>query len=166
MLHKLVKGIKEICNIKGLSVRFSKEAIDFLKLLDHYGQNRYLDKMYVAHSHQIFMLDKLVAEIRKYCSIDAREIEHDGDIRNLRIPGGVLERIIDDKSNPAREPLIWKNMYFGSRKRNKIALSTQKYTIAEFPILIRSPSLFNELSKYVKLPNEISKAYKKQLTKP
>jgi hypothetical protein len=89
-----------------------------------------------------------------------REIEESETTphRPFRLPGGALEKIIDNPKHPARAPLLWKNMFFGKRPPTRIRFgSTMHFTNS--PLSMR-PEMLDEVLRYVYLPREVINAYR------
>src|ERR1700756_2800915 len=76
----------------------------------------------------------------------------------FRIEGGYLEAILDNTQNPAREPLLWRNAFFGKRQRRRVRRND--WMKAENAPLYLHPELIDEILKYVHLPKELVKAYR------
>jgi len=81
----------------------------------------------------------------------------------VRLANGSLEKIIDDPKNPAREPLLWQNGFFGKRARKKVRL--RKWFQAHNAPLYLNPQILDEVLKYVFLTKEIKTGYRSH-TKP
>lgn len=154
--HDIRKGILKVAEIEGAFPFITEQSLTFARVLYEFGRHRYLEKGYNAHSQQIIFLDQLVAEIRRCCVKPASEINQ--NYRFIRLTNGVLEAIIDDKSNPARTGLVWKNAFFGNSRRNKVALPI--FEIAERPSAAYHPKLVEELSKYILIPKDVRKFYR------
>src|SRR5262249_20907418 len=90
-------------------------------------------------------------ELRRYCTVD----EEPRRLRSrqgfaaprVRLENGLLEKIVDDAKNPAREPLLWQNGFFGKRERKKIRL--RKWFQAHNAPLYLNPQILEEVLKYV-----------------
>jgi hypothetical protein len=130
------------------------------------------------HGHALVDLNITVWELRRYCQslvlqgknvmpfepamlAEARkQVEESVAERavDFCIPGGALERILDDKRHPAREPLLWQNMLFGVRKRRRVRV--KDFMHASNAPLSLFPDMLDELLKYVYIPKDMETAYR------
>jgi hypothetical protein len=76
----------------------------------------------------------------------------------VRIPGGYLEKILDDSKNQAREPLLWQNGFFGKRTRKRVRL--RKWFHAQNAPLYLNPQILDEVLKYVHIPRRLKAGYR------
>ena len=131
-------------------------------MLDEYGQYRYLEVSNVAFGADLVTLDRAVWELRRYCTLaeepKAEKLRNGFAAPLVRIPGGVLEAIIDDIKNAAREPLLWQNGFFGKRTRKRIRL--KKWFRAHNSPLYLNPQILDEVLKYVHIQKKVARAYK------
>ena len=77
--------------------------------------------------------------------------------------GGVLEKILAKKDHPARQALVWQNMFFGARVRRRVRMV--QHTHGTNAPLALHPEILDEVLKYVYLPKEVERAYREELTK-
>lgn len=75
--------------------------------------------------------------------------------------GGFLEKVIREKSHPARRSLIWMNFYFGLRERNRVSLAPV-WTAVNSPLSL-DPTLLDDMKKYVQLPDKVKERTGKTL---
>ncbi|MDK9779668.1 MULTISPECIES: hypothetical protein [unclassified Vibrio] len=155
--HNIVKGLDKILyEFPDVLPNMTEDSYEFTKLLHSFGKYRYLEKGYNAHSEYLIYLDRLVAELRCYCT---REIPEDhSQFRYFHIEGGELENILANQDDKAFEALTWQNGFFGVEQRNQVAL--QKFMIAERPALVHEPELLTEIQKLIHLPKEVVEVYK------
>lgn len=99
-------------------------------------------------------LDRTVWELRRFCTLDEapRQIvlEEGVNVPKIRLEGGRLEDILDDLRNPAREPLLWRNCFFGKRARRTFR-HRPCVTAINTPLSIY-PHIADQVAKYVKVP--------------
>jgi hypothetical protein len=76
----------------------------------------------------------------------------------VRLVGGLLEQVIDDKANPAREPLLWQNAFFGVRGRRRVSVYTWS-KMKNSPLYLH-PEILDEVLKYVFLPQDVITVYR------
>jgi hypothetical protein len=60
--------------------------------------------------------------------------------------------------NPAREPLLWQNGFFGTRTRKCVRLN--KWFQAHNAPLYLNPQILDEVLKYVHIPDYVAKGYR------
>ncbi len=101
-------------------------------------------------------------ELRRFCTLSnaPRQIKLRNGVTppKVRIPGGYLESVINDVGNPAREPLLWWNAFFGKKQRRHVRRNGgMKATNSP---LYLNPGILEEILKYVYLPKDIADAYR------
>jgi hypothetical protein len=134
----------------------------FIGMLDEYGSYRYLEVSNVAFGADLMTLDRAVWELRRYCTFDeelkAQKLRNGFAAPLARIPGGVLEAIIDDGKNLAREPLLWQNAFFGKRTRKLIGV--KRWFKAHNAPLYLNTQILDEVMKYVYIPKSMEAGYR------
>ena len=68
--------------------------------------------------------------------------------------GGVLEKIIEQKDHPAREALVWKNLFFGPSRRKGVMMRSN-WESGNSPFFLH-PEIIDEVLKYVYIPKDIA----------
>jgi hypothetical protein len=130
--------------------------------LDTYGRFRYLEIPNIAFGKSIVGFDRAVWELRRYCTTSHAPRQFmlsDGDpAPKVRLVGGLLEKIIDNKMNPARAPLLWQNAFFGARSRRQVKV--RAWMEANNSPLSQHPEILDEVLKYVFLPKDIVTVYR------
>jgi HEPN domain-containing protein len=180
--HELEKAL-EYAKELPFELRLTDQTVEFLEHLDSFAKFRYLESSYHVIGHKIVRLDRAVWEIRRYCRVLGHVVtldEHEGRRRLekeldrirrsedapphlFRLPGGLLERIIDDRAHPARAPLVWKNLFFGTRHRKSVKLKPVLHAI-NAP-LWNHPEILDEVLEYIFLPKDIVAAYRAERKK-
>ncbi len=167
MRHDLGAGLTAIANSGMLTLGLVKPSEEFITYLDQYGQFRYLEISNVAHGHDLVRLDRVVWELRRFCTLAPapRQVAliEGRPAPKILLPGGQLEKIIDTPKHPAREALLWQNGFFGRRVRRKVKL-TGWFTASNAPLYL-NPQIVDEVLKYVFLPKDLVTAYRNH-TKP
>jgi hypothetical protein len=132
---------------------------------------------------KLLQLDLAVWEVRRYCQVLNYEIRTlSGEQKNMllleiqaidnsekrppqqfRLIGGSLERIIDNKRHPAREPLLWNNLRYGLRTRKRIKWARHIHS-ANSPLSLH-PEILDDVAEFVHLPKDVERAYREELRK-
>ncbi len=139
--HDLEEALKQVEEIDYLEFDLSEEGRKFITHLNQNAQNRYLEQPSRTLGDELLLLDHTVWSIRRYCKVINYEIASQGENINMlqyeleqiksdyyknnphkfSLIGGYLEEVIKrEKSDPERKALVWKNFYFGLRKKQKI----------------------------------------------
>jgi HEPN domain-containing protein len=160
--HNLGKALDAIERSGKLVLDLTPLTRGFIEYLDEFGPYRYLEISNVAFGQNLVRLDRAVWELRRFCTLsdEPRKIKLQGGITapKIRIPGGYLEEVMGDIKNPAREPLLWSNAFFGKRQRRRVRIvGWVKATNAP---LFLNPELLEEILKYVHLPKGIANGYR------
>ena len=158
--HNLDSALKKIEQSGIISLELSPCIKEFINRLAQYGHYRYLDVSNFAKGADVFLLDRAVWEIRWFCArnIHSRRVDiREGEpVPRMRIPGGLLEEILNNSNNPAHEPLTWQNNCFGSH--NSIIAEATTWFVANNAPLSLSPKMVDEVAKYVHIPKNIAEA--------
>lgn len=175
--YTVLDGIERINSSGKFSIDLSLGAKKFIEALEEQGAKyRYYETSYFAEDLDFIRLDCAVSEIRRYCkpinSVDIHVMQAElNRIRTAKeinrketcIVGGFLEKIVDDKNHPAREALIWKNLYFGPSRRKSIKI--RPYMEAGNSPFFLSPEIIDEVEKYVFIPKDIKDGVRQYLAK-
>ncbi|HHQ6617984.1 TPA: HEPN domain-containing protein [Serratia fonticola] len=176
--HHLTKSLNRILGIPDMTLDLSDDVIKFIEYIDQQGPNRYLEKEMYTCGNELLRLDRCVWEIRRYCkvlnySIDVREGERinlfSKEVENIHkwkhserkhlfsISNGYLEKILNSKNKKDRkqkEMLVWKNFYYGERKKNTIQWARSVRSIT--PTQVLYPEAIDAIAKLVRLPRKKS----------
>lgn len=178
--HDIVAALDLIKTLP-FEITLSDSSIDFLRYIDRFGEWRYLETSYFTKGLELQKLDQLVWQLRRYCQrLQKRDPQHHSRFTALesdrideilestnRAPqdfkladDGFLEKIVADRSNRARAPLIWKNLYFGVRRRRQITVD-KSFHATNAPLWMY-PELVDYLVPYILIPDRIADAYRQQ----
>lgn len=180
--HNIAAALK-LTEKLSFKVEISAESREFIDHIAEYGQFRYLDVSYFIEGPVLLKLDKAIWELRRYAQVldvsgkelpadeqgwleEAKErlkTSADRPPHEFRLPGGVLEEILESKKHPARRALIWQNGYFGDRKRKSITVPDH-WDFSNAPLYLH-PEMLDELEKFVFIPDWLAKAYREHLKK-
>lgn len=64
------------------------------------------------------------------------------------------QRIVEKKADPAREALVWKNLFFGPSRRKAVKMRPD-WEAGNSPFFL-NPEVIDEVVKYVYIPNDIA----------
>lgn len=178
--HELGKALDLVKRHASFELRLQQPSRELIEHLDTYGRFRYLETPFHIMGLEIMQLDMAVWDIRRYCQVLDYEIDlRDGKKNMLTLEiqrivqsenqppqhfsliGGALEKIIAEKTHPAREPLLWQNLYFGKRARKRVRL--RQYMHATNSPLSMHPEILDDVLKYVFLPKDVIEAYREQM---
>jgi hypothetical protein len=160
--HDLGKALSRISASGKLTIELTPPTGEFIQKLDQCGACRYLEVSHFALGSDLVVLDRAAWELRRYCilgDVGQRARLQEGIVPpKVRIPGGYLEKIVDDENNLAREALLWQNGFFGKRPRKKVRLDGW-LQFHSAPLSL-NPEMLDEVLKYVHLPKELIKGYR------
>jgi hypothetical protein len=147
----------------------------FLKYLTNFGDNRYVTKATFTTGDELRNLDEAVWILRRVCQnfnwtpakenlrpklIAAAMRTHARNnpalYRAFGAIDGFLERKLkQSKNDPAREALVWNNMFFANRQRRRVTY--KHFSSSENPPHIRewfynNPKIMAKIAFYIKLP--------------
>ncbi len=146
-----------------VTLDLTKGTREFIERLNQYGPCRYLEVSNAGFGAELVTLDRAVWELRRYCTltkgVQQAKLRDGYPAPRVRIPGGSLEKIMDDAKNQARESLLWQNGFFGKRARRTVRLG--KWFQAHNAPLYLNPHILDEVLKYVLLPKELVEGYRR-----
>jgi HEPN domain-containing protein len=173
--HDIVALFEAVKRIADISFTCPERVEEFVGYLNRLGPNRYFDRVTYARGDEIHRLDETVWYIRRYCEnlhfevpdpvVGKKDIvrERATSLKSpellakpwrFRLFRGLLEKILDGESSPARDALVWKNFFYGKRGKNVVTYQSLA-GFANPPNVwpwARDPSIRPQLEKYVKLP--------------
>lgn len=132
--HDLI-DLLEVCENMMGHFPIDEESRDFVKQISHYNDIRYPTSPLHGKNEWLISLDKLVWRIRMFAQSDddyvqrlfnankEKLLKESFHTRKKVIFHGELEKIVRDKRGKfqkMRSNLVWKNFYFGTRKKQKI----------------------------------------------
>jgi hypothetical protein len=160
--HNLAPALKRLTDA-GVGFTLTERSQAFIERVDGMGQFRYMEVSQWVDWHWIARLDQVVWELRRFSTLDPAATKAtlvDGKVApRVRIVGGRLERILAKRDNPAREPLLWQNGYFGRGRRTILVRGGM--TAVNSPLL-HTTALLDEIVKYAYIPKDVIRAYQAQ----
>lgn len=173
--HSVLPGIESMKTHGKFEIDLSADTFSFIKKLEDYGAKyRYYEVSYDIWPFDIVRFDRSVWEIRRYCQpLDHDIVDMNGKKVNLLaqelerihrakakyekgtcVMGGILEKIIENKDHPAREALIWNNLFFGPSRRKRVKIRPD-WEAGNSPFFLH-PEIIDEVVKYVYIPDNIA----------
>jgi HEPN domain-containing protein len=173
--HSVLPGIKRMKQYGKFELNLSEDTVQFIKKLEDYGaEYRYYEVSYGIRPFDIIRFDRAVWELRRYCQpLDYDIVDMNGKSLNLLslelerihrakekeekgtcIMGGILENIIKNRDHPAREALIWNNLFFGPSRRKRVKMRGNSES-GNSPFFLH-PEIIDEVLKYVYIPKDIA----------
>lgn len=173
--HSVLPGIERMKQHGKFELDLSADTLEFIKNLEDDGaEYRYYEVSYDIQPFDIVRFDRAVWELRRYCQpLDRDILDTNGNTVNLLtheldrvlrakakhekgtcVIGGILEIIVEKKGHPAREALIWNNLFFGSSRR-KVVKMRPDWEAGNSPFFMH-PEIIDEVIKYVYIPNDIA----------
>ena len=138
--HKIEPLISKFEEDAGVSINLSADVKDFIERLDETAKYRYMTVSNESNGRDIYLLDKAVHEIRRYCKqFSFNEEERKSQILELSIKNpesynqrislvdGHLERILTEKDSNgnyhrARKALVYRNAFFSLKRRSTVSV--------------------------------------------
>ena len=173
--HSVLPGIEKMRQYGKFKLDLSADTVQFIKKLEDDGAEfRYYEVSYESRPFDIVRFDRAVWELRRYCQpLDYDIVDMNGKTVNLLtheldrvhrakakyekgtcVMGGVLEKIVQMKNHPAREALIWNNLFFGSSRRKGVKMRPA-WEDGNSPFFLH-PEIIDEVVKYVYIPKDIA----------
>jgi len=139
----------------------------FIEEIDEVGRYRYLETSFTVEWRNIVALDQAVWELRRFCtlnpSVTSQTLVEGRWAPRVAIINGHLERVIKNRKNPARQPLLWHNGFFG-RGRRTVAVRGGFVGITS-PLVRQTEELLDEILEYAFVPPDVVKAYREYARK-
>lgn len=173
--HSVLPGVERMRQHGKFELDLSADTVSFIKKLEDYGaEYRYYEVSYDTQPFDIVRFDRAVWELRRYCQpLDYDIVDINGKRVNLLsreldrvhrakakhekgtcIMGGILEQIVEKKDHPAREALIWNNLFFGPSRRRRVKMRAD-WEAGNSPFFLH-PEIIDEVVKYVFIPKDIA----------
>jgi hypothetical protein len=163
--HDLAAALTAINSSGKLVLNLTPATQEFIEYADAFGRFRYLEASNIAFGGNLVTLDRTVWELRRFCtrSEEPRKlvIRRGETPPKVHLSGGYLEKVIDDAADPAREPLLWRNAFFGVRRRHHVRVE-QWFKAVNSPLYLH-PEMVDEVLKYVHLPRSIVDGYRSRI---
>jgi len=171
--HDIEKALSRLDQITDIPFDVPPQLRAFIARLNEQGPNRYFEYPAVLVGDELHMLDQSVWWLRRYCHWmrgTARtpggvvnRLQHEIEVVNsfgpsnahrFRIRGGRLESLLSKRKDARREMLVWKNFFYGSRKKRRVRFT--RHGMVSNPAHYLDPEIFEDLKTRV----QFSKAVK------
>ncbi len=158
--HDLAPALK-LLEDSGVPLELTERSQTFIARIDEMGRYRYMEASVWVDWHWIVSLDQVVWELRRFSTLDpvatrAKLVEGKWAPR-VSVVGGHLERVLKKRDEPAREPLLWHNGYFG-RGRRTVMVSGGFTSVNS--LVFQKAELLDEILKFAYVPKDVVKAYR------
>lgn len=172
--HNISKAFDRVLSIPDITFDFPAHVVEFIRYLDRNGRSRYFEVSYYQLGKEPLLLDATVWHLRRYC-FDMHVCLPDGrdlfpkylavvqSSETIDAPhgftkvAGILADVVKGKrGKAARENLIYKNFFFGRRRKRVIKKFTYTAMSANTPLHLH-PELFPEILDLVDFSTEVKK---------
>jgi len=181
--HNLTTALTQVKTILDIPWDFSDELHEFLAQLTTYGDNRYFVIPRARKGRELFQMDNAVWSVRRYCqrlsythgwkskepgktSVEAYvawlasdECKRSPHRFRLLVKGYLEEVLLTDKHPVQREQLVWKNLYYGRRRKKLVRY--RKVVSFSRPAHFMHPDIFPWLREKVRFPPDVKECFKK-----
>lgn len=165
-----------------VNINLSEQTQKFINRLEQFGARfRYLEVSWSIHECELPMLDRAVWELRRYCnaklyiykenqyiSTNPEMLESIKEIQlptkeNTIVPGGHIEKIINNRLSSTRPYLVWCNLYYSASNRKSVP--TKPVFMGENAPFWLHPEIIDEVDKYTIIAKDVRHAYKTNQSK-
>jgi HEPN domain-containing protein len=162
VFHDLSASLDLIQKSGKVTIQLKPISLKFLREIDAVGTYRYFEISLSLQMRELFKLDRLVWELRRYCVLDDTasrfRLTQGKSVPRYKIEGGRLEQIMDDCESQARAALLWNNGFWGPRIRKKLTFKDRM--TCRNASLYMHPELVEDLLQYVYLPRKLVEEWK------
>jgi hypothetical protein len=176
--HDLEKALAQVDAIENLQFCLPEDIRLFVRFLNRFGQNRYLERGFYLRGTELMALDKAYWYLRRYCQnlratarhlkkseaewLDGyakyfRSAEHLARPQRFRLSMGYLENILSGNNGPEQySALVWKNLFFGKRHKGSFTIKPLSWSAS--PAHCRHPEVFDEVAEVIDFPSDVKRA--------
>jgi HEPN domain-containing protein len=168
--HDVVAAFSEVRGIPG--VTFPADIEVFIDYVNDEGPNRYSEYPSTLREDSLIGLDRTVWHLRRYCYPIPRVSKAFADRvaafgsnpleyrHKFSIDGAYLEKVLAKPSAKRRE-LVWKNFWFGSRRRRRIARFPSRLAWRQ-PVHFMRPEVFAVVEPLVRFDKGVKTHFASQ----
>ena len=178
--HNLTELRTAVEQLPRVGFSLPADTVEFLEYLDEQGPNRYSDVPIYAEGFELFKLDRAVWHTRRYCQdfllMPGDDQRHPGEtaaqlaaipkerpsstVEAFSLSRGYLEQVVAKREHELRAHLVWKNRYYGLRRKGTIRYRV-RWSIRQPVHVMRPEIVLAELEKLVFFPKPILAELKK-----
>lgn len=172
--HDLERLIRDVELLPRVGFCLPADSREFAEYLRDQGLNRYSDVPTYVEGLELFKMDRLIWHLRRYCQdfllLPGDDARYPGESERrlaavppekdwatstvLSLSRGYLERILEKRTNPLRPHLVWKNRYYGARRKGTIRY--QHRMAFKRPVHVMRPELLLPvIEPLVYLPKDV-----------
>lgn len=175
--HDLPELLQEVRQLPRIGFSLPSDSAEFLQYLNDQGSNRYSDVPTYVEGLELFKLDRLVWHLRRYCQdfllLPGDEARYPGEsaarlaaipserssatLRIFQVSRGYLEGVVADAKNELRAHLVWKNRYYGVRRKGTIRFR-HRFAFSRPAHVARPEILLSVLEPLVFFPKDVLQA--------
>ncbi|MCE4351994.1 HEPN domain-containing protein, partial [Xanthomonas hortorum pv. cynarae] len=168
--HEVERALEAVRACLSVEIKLTEVEQQAFDNLGRWNADRYLIRSYHVEHVEIAGLDLLVWRLRQYCKpLDVNHYADDPSQDLLKVnlaeiagralhpskaghlPGGELEKILEDKRHPARTGLIWRNLRYNNANRRSTRMSTG-WSLVNSPLdMADDQAVINEAKRWMKL---------------
>ncbi len=172
--HNVSKGFRKLQQIPDIPFVFPADIKLFVDYINEEGPNRYRGFPAELQPDALVGLDRTVWHLRRYCySLNAIASDQGRLAKELaalnrdpleyrhkfKIPGGFLERVLARPSERRRN-LVWKNFWYGSRRRKVIKAFPQRFECSR-PVHFMRPEVYFAIKDLVQFERAAREHFEK-----
>lgn len=170
--HDIGEALRCINTKLPFTIPLTNSQREVFDQIAEWGADRYLIGSFRLMGDELRYFDSLVWRLRQYCqpldvihyaddpnesvlmnNIKRIEAGLNGPAKNGHINAGRLERILTNKNDQAREPLVWKNFMYSTSQRKVIRFNIYPQAINS-PLWL-NPELAADAKKWMKIPRGV-----------
>lgn len=176
--HDVAKALRRVQTTRWLPVQVPADVVDFAIYLSRHAPHRYLERGFYARGNELFRLDSTVWHLRRYCQnfiwrpsfrgkqqdfterlfADVHAATYKANPHRFRLHGGWLEGVLTrSHSDPTRQALVWKNFFYGARRKH-VVKNFRVMGRSANPPHFRHPELIDLLRGKAYFPNHVLEA--------
>ena len=177
--HSVTPLLERMADVGPFTLFVSDGTLALLDRLEGMAEYRYFQVSYFSHDVSIYDLDLAVWEIRRYCQVldysrlpEAANLPpltlelqrlagaRDAGQKGTCLSGGWIEDVIAKPKHPARQALLWNNLFFGPSRRKRIRVPAYEES-GNAPLFLH-PEIVDEVRKYIKMEKPVADMWREE----
>jgi hypothetical protein len=166
--HNVKKALGRLQSIQDIPFQLPSDVQLFVDYINEEGPNRYRGRPAHLRDDALIGLDRTAWHLRRHCfafgganrdpqkfAADVAALSPDtlGQRVTFKLPNGRLEAILA-KPSEARKHLVWKNFWFGARKRHVIKAFPHRFAWSR-PVTFMRPEAYFVLKDLVQFEKDV-----------